>query len=90
MAWQSVEAYREFYLEYSDFQHAYQPGVYIGANKEGRRLANYEVSKGLPLSPGLFLNGAAPLTGNPDSFRDAIQPSVREQAPLVSGFPKDI
>lgn len=87
---ESVEAYREFYVEYSDFQHAYQPGVYIGAGPNGRPLAAYEVAKGLPVSPGLYLNGAAPLTGNPDSFRDAIQPSVREQAPLVSGFPKDV
>lgn len=90
VGWQSVEAYREFYLEYSDFQHAYQPGVYIGADNNGRPLVPYAVNKGLELSPGLFLNGAAPLTGNPDSFRDAIQPSVRQQAPLVSGFPKDI
>ncbi|MBH0199927.1 MAG: hypothetical protein HP497_11000, partial [Nitrospira sp.] len=89
VGWQSVEAYREFYLEYSDFQHAYQPGVYIGANKEGRRLAEYAVSKGQPLSPGLWMN-ATVLTGNADSFRDAIQPSVRQQAPLVGGFPKDI
>src|SRR5690606_37473664 len=29
------DSYREFYLEYSDFQHAYEAGVYVGAGPEG-------------------------------------------------------
>jgi len=29
------DSYREFYIEYSDFQHAYQPGVYVGADQKG-------------------------------------------------------
>ncbi|NJD06020.1 MAG: hypothetical protein FIA97_05925 [Methylococcaceae bacterium] len=29
------DSYREFYLEYTDFQHAYQPGVYIGRDEFG-------------------------------------------------------
>ena len=87
---EKVEPYREFYLEYSDFQHAYQPGVYIGAGPDGQRVGPaYEVTTE-PISPGLYRNTAALVTGNPDSFRDAIQPSVRQQAPLVGGFPKDI
>ena len=32
----SGDAYREFYFEYSDFQHAYEAGVYIGAGPDGR------------------------------------------------------
>ena len=30
------DSYREFYFEFSDFQHAYKPGVYIGADASGR------------------------------------------------------
>ena len=84
-----VESYREFFLEYSDFQHAYQPGVYVGANASGQQIAPYVTVQGAPLSPGLFLNTTA-LTGNPNSFRDAIQPGYRLQAPLVNGFPIDL
>ena len=29
------DSYREFYFEFADFQHAYQPGVYIGAGPDG-------------------------------------------------------
>lgn len=29
------DSYREFYLEYSDFQHAYRPGVYVGRDQAG-------------------------------------------------------
>ncbi|HET9555392.1 MAG TPA: hypothetical protein VFP50_20675, partial [Anaeromyxobacteraceae bacterium] len=29
------DSYREFYLEYSDFQHAYQPGTYVGVGQFG-------------------------------------------------------
>lgn len=29
------DSYREFYLEYSDFQHAYEAGVYVGAGPDG-------------------------------------------------------
>ncbi len=31
------DSYREFYFEYTDFQHAYEPGVYVGAGT-GRRV----------------------------------------------------
>ena len=30
------DSYREFFLEYSDFQHAYEAGVYVGAGPDGR------------------------------------------------------
>jgi hypothetical protein len=30
--------FREFYLEFSDFQHAYQKGVYVGAGPDGKAL----------------------------------------------------
>ncbi len=29
------DSYREFFIEYSDFQHAYEKGVYVGADQNG-------------------------------------------------------
>jgi hypothetical protein len=90
-----VENYREFYLEYSDFQHAYQFGVYVGAGENGLPLEPHVPEKGPSVSPGLFLI-SNPTTGNTNgvdiaqAFRDAIQPSVRLQADPVNGFPVDI
>jgi hypothetical protein len=34
------DSYREFYFEYTDFQHAYKPGVYIGRGQNGERGAD--------------------------------------------------
>ena len=39
-SWQAAilagkDSYREFYLEYTDFQHAYEPGTYIGRDQWG-------------------------------------------------------
>ncbi|MEE8362263.1 MAG: hypothetical protein V3R71_08900, partial [Gemmatimonadales bacterium] len=55
--------FREFYLEFSDMQHAYQPGVYIGAGPDGQPM-NTETALGF--------------VPDPDSFRDAINPSYRQ------------
>jgi hypothetical protein len=52
------DSYREFYFEYSDFQHAYKPGVYVGRGQFG------------DLAPG----------PTADSFRDAVNPSVKVEA----------
>ena len=35
----TVAAHREFYLEFSDFQHAYEKGVYVGVDETGTRVA---------------------------------------------------
>jgi hypothetical protein len=35
---ENLPAHREFYFEMSDFQHAYEKGVYIGANENGVNL----------------------------------------------------
>jgi hypothetical protein len=107
-----VENHREFYFEYTDFQHAYQPGVYVGADDKGFPLAEYVYTQGPEVFPGQFLNIAAfgdpaaninlaalgimptaqpgAIGPDPESFRDTIQPPIRLQAPLVSGFPVDI
>ncbi len=52
------DSYREFYFEYSDFQHAYEIGAYAGIGPDG-----------LTVVPP-----------TPDSFRNAINPSFRQQA----------
>ena len=53
------DSWREFYLDGSDFQHAYKKDVFVGVNEAGE---------------------VVPPTA--DTFRDAINPSVREEAPL--------
>ncbi|PWB64143.1 MAG: hypothetical protein C3F14_07215 [Deltaproteobacteria bacterium] len=73
---ETLQSYREFYFEYSDFQHAYEAGVYVGAGQDG-----------LPL-PGTG-PAAGPVVanaGNPDfdgtaanAFRFAINPPARPQ-----------
>ncbi len=35
----TVAPHREFYLEFSDFQHAYEKGVYVGVDETGTRVA---------------------------------------------------
>jgi hypothetical protein len=93
-----VDNHREFFLEYADFQHAYQPGVYVGADAQGFAIEEYQYAEGLEISPGLFLNPfqitAAGFGGvTEDTFRDAIQPSYRQEAPHgdnTSNFPLDI
>jgi hypothetical protein len=93
-----VDNHREFFLEYADFQHAYQPEVYVGADAQGFALEEYHFVEGPEISPGLFLN-LNQITGpgfggvTADTFRDAIQPSFRLEAPhndSTSNFPLDI
>ena len=94
-----VDDHREFFLEYQDFAHAYQPEVYVGADEQGFAIEEYQFAESLEISPGLFLNlahqiSAAPFGGvTADTFRDAIQPSFRLEAPHNdnnSNFPADI
>ena len=67
-----LEPYREFYFEYSDFQHAYEAGIYVGADQNGEVLA----------AAGAGLSMAVSNTGNPvvecadpaNAFRCAINP----------------
>ncbi len=62
------DAFREFYFEYSDFQHAYEPGVYVGVGQFGgpaaapdantfRKAVNTSVKKtNNPLMPDLLVH----------------------------------
>ncbi|MHC4066365.1 MAG: hypothetical protein ACYSUI_17955, partial [Planctomycetota bacterium] len=95
-----VENHREFYFEYSDFQHAYQPGVYVGADEFGFPLADYHFADsgivvggpGQTANANLLANQGA-LNPDPQAFRDAIQPSFRQQAEptdVEDQFPTDI
>ena len=97
-----VESYREFYVEYTDFQHAYQAGTYVGTDDQGFALVDYKTSQGSTCADGSFsldCNGDGfidnPIdVGDPQinnqSFRDAIQPPIRLQASEVDGYPLDI
>jgi len=86
-----IESYREFYIEYTDFQHAYQPGVYVGAGPDGVPLDDYDIH-----NPWSDANAdSITVIGRPtirDTFRDATQPPVRKQASVTNAdaFPIDI
>ena len=74
--YETLEAFREFYHEFSDFQHAYEAGVYVGAGQDGRPLAG----TGQDLPPVVFNAGNAQFNGNvADAFRFAINPPNRGQ-----------
>ncbi len=72
---QGTEAFREFYFEFSDFQHAYEAGVYVGAGPDGRPDPDGGIH---PEHNALGINVNYPVTAN--SFRHAINPSVRQEA----------
>jgi hypothetical protein len=65
----TADSYREFYFEYSDFQHAYLPGVYVGADEKGQPLPG--------ATPLDRFKGVASIA---DAFRSAINPPARLQA----------
>ena len=68
--------FREFYLEFTDFQHAYEAGVYVGADQQG--LPFNAESSGLP--PTTFNYGNPLWDGTAqNAFRFAINPPGREQ-----------
>ncbi|MEJ8837423.1 hypothetical protein [Ramlibacter sp. AN1133] len=73
---EALTPFREFYFEFSDFQHAYEAGVYAGAGQDGLPL----VGTGPGLDP-VVANAGNPqfdgTTGN--AFRFAINPPARQQ-----------
>ncbi len=69
----SIEPYREFYFEYTDFQHAYEAGVYVGADQNGVPIGDIE-TVGVQNAGNPLFSGAAA-----DAFRFAINPPAREQ-----------
>ncbi len=72
----TIEPFREFYFEYSDFQHAYEAGVYAGTDQEGLPLPG----TGPGLAPQVLNEGNAQFDGTAaNAFRFAINPPMREQ-----------
>jgi manganese oxidase len=70
------QAHREFYFEHSDFQHAYEAGVYVGADQQGMPFN----PEGAGLPPQVFNAGNPQWNGlAQDAFRFAINPPARAQ-----------
>ena len=59
------DSHREFFLQFGDFQHAYEKDVYVGVTKEGIPHASPLGMSAMPTS---------------ETFRHAIHPSVRKPA----------
>lgn len=64
----SDDSHREFFLQFGDFQHAYVRGAYYGVNKDG---------------VGWLFDLEEEAKPTPNSFRFAINPSVRKPAQPV-------
>jgi len=77
---ETLKPFREMYFEYSDFQHAYEAGVYVGANQSGVPIGDIN-TVGLLNTGNPVWNGSAG-----DTFRFAINPPARAQAAPV--FPE--
>jgi hypothetical protein len=73
---ETLEAFREFYNEFADFQHAYEAGVYVGAGQDGIPLPGTGQDQ-----PPIAFNAGNPLFNNnvADAFRFAINPPNRGQ-----------
>jgi hypothetical protein len=80
---QTIQPYREFYFEFSDFQHAYEAGVYVGAGQNGLPLPGTGPGAG----PVIANTGNLLFNNNPaDAFRFAINPPARAQ--INPAFPE--
>lgn len=58
------DAHREFFLQFGDFQHAYEKGVYVGVNEKGW---SYEVDKGVAPTPDTYRFAIHPSHRKPTS-----------------------
>ncbi len=74
---QCQKPFREFYFEFSDFQHAYEAGVYVGADQQGLPLT----LEGAAGQPAAVFNAGNPQWNGlaQDAFRFAINPPARAQ-----------
>ena len=71
-----LDPFREFYYEFSDFQHAYEAGVYVGTGQNGLPLAGTGPGAG----PKVVNAGNPAFNGTTtDAFRFAINPPARAQ-----------
>jgi manganese oxidase len=79
---EQIVEFREFYFEFSDFQHAYEKGVYVGAGPDGAPITHYTFP-GANFNPLTWIPNETAVIGTtmPESFRKAINPPARAQAP---------
>jgi hypothetical protein len=75
-----IPDHREFYFEMSDFQHAYEAGVYVGADEFGRPKPPTVINQPDPFNVTV---ATAPLIQ--DKWQDAINPPLKLKA--NGGFP---
>ena len=88
-----VGAFREFYFEFSDFQHAYEAGVYVGADAQG-----VPIPPGAPFADaGIGEPGPNPRINRAlgvalgEAFRVTINPPARQQAvPLYPNLVQEV
>ena len=74
-----VPDHREFYFEISDFQHAYNAGVYVGADANGRPVHSV-VNQADPFN---VTQATAPALA--DTWQQAVNPPLKLEA--MGGFP---
>jgi len=79
-----IVPHREFYFEYTDFQHAYEAGVYVGANQDGEAFA--ATGPGLPMVVE-DLGNPADCDDPANAFRCAINPPGRLQHQTLATSP---
>ena len=74
---ETLTPFREFFLEFADFQHAYEAGVYMGAGQDGLPLPG----TGAAQPPVAFNAGNPQFNGaTADAFRFALNPPGRVEA----------
>ncbi len=73
------DSFREFYFEFSDFQHAYLPGVYVGRGQFGELLGTHVTDATGVVAP--------PAALGPNTFRSAINPGFRQEVSAAGAFP---
>jgi hypothetical protein len=79
----SIEPFREFFFEYADFQHAYEAGVYVGADQRGVATGDFDPETRETI---VGVGDPADNANNPDfsgmpqaAFRFSINPPGREE-----------
>ncbi len=76
---ETIDPHREFYFEYSDFQHAYEKGVYVGAGPDGLPLEGAGPLDRFLVTADAPANVAAAATDIQNAFRTAINIHGRAQ-----------
>jgi hypothetical protein len=76
---EDLEDHREFYFEMSDFQHAYNAGVYVGAGPDGRPILT-QIDQPDPFDATVAFAPALE-----DTWQDTVNPTLKLEA--AGGFP---